>query len=69
MSTLESVVIQGQRYIPLFEDGEIVSIKRYNCKYGMWVTLKFTGSDVTAESELLEMLKREYIQQNTRGGS
>jgi len=63
MSNLYSVIIEGQQYKPVIENNEIVSVKKYNAKYGMWVTLKFTGSNEGAEEELLELLKNEYIRQ------
>lgn len=66
MSNLYSVIIEGQQYKPVIENNEIISIKKYNAKYGMWVTLKFTGSNENAGNELLELLKKEYIEQMTQ---
>lgn len=67
MSNLYSVIIEGQQYKPVIENNEIVSIKKYSAKYGMWVTLRFTGSNENAESELLVLLKSEYIRQMSEG--
>jgi hypothetical protein len=69
MSNAKAVDLKNEKYVPYIEDGEIVSIKKYNAKYGMWVILKFTGSNKEAESELLELLKKESIRQMSQGNS
>jgi hypothetical protein len=66
MPNLYSVIIKGQQYKPVIENKEIIGIKRYNVKYGMWVTLKFTGSNADAENELFKLLKSEYISQMSK---
>lgn len=65
MFNLYPVIIEGQQYKSVIENNEIVSVKKYNAKYGMWVTLKFTNSNENAENELLELLKSEYIRQKS----
>lgn len=60
MSNLAAIVIDDQEYVPVMKDGEIVSYKKFNAKYGMWVEIKCTNNSLDAENELLEMLKNEY---------
>ncbi|MEJ9271545.1 hypothetical protein P4506_08515, partial [Geobacillus stearothermophilus] len=51
MSTLEAVVIDGQKYLPIIENDEVIGVKRFNEKHGMWVVVKFMESNVNAERE------------------
>ncbi|ASS98416.1 hypothetical protein NSQ51_13720 [Geobacillus sp. FSL K6-0789] len=69
MSTLEAVVIDGQKYLPIIENDEVIGVKRFNEKHGMWVVVKFMESNVNAERELLEMLTQEYIRQKTESNN
>jgi len=55
-----------QQYAATTEDGIVKSLKRFNEKYKMWVTVNFVGDSTEAEQQLLEMLKREFILKQTK---
>lgn len=61
MSTLETVMVNGQEYALMMEDGNVVGIKRFNAKHKRWVTLRFAEEDSNAAEELLAHLTAEYF--------
>ncbi|MEC1717803.1 hypothetical protein [Schinkia azotoformans] len=63
MSALKSVIINGVEYVPIFDNGQIVSIKRFNEKYGTWVVIQFSNKANNAEKELMHLLTEVYVNQ------
>ncbi len=39
-----------------------ISVRKFNKKYGQWVTIKFVEVDSLNEDEIVEMLKDEFIE-------
>ena len=66
MSALKSVTINGVKYVPIFENGQIASIKRFNEKYGTWVVLQFSNEANNVEKELMHLLSEVYVNQTVK---
>jgi len=57
-----TLAVGGQVYEKVLENGQLVGLRRFNKEYKRWIVMKFSD-DVHAETELLRLLKTEYIQQ------
>ncbi|MEC1718734.1 hypothetical protein [Schinkia azotoformans] len=61
MNADQEININGMRYIASVVNDEIVSLKRFQQKYGIWIELKFSDNQNTKD-DLLKQLTDEYIQ-------
>lgn len=57
-----TLAVGGQVYKKVLENGQIVGLRRFNKEYKRWIVIKFSD-DAHAETELLRLLKIEFIQQ------
>lgn len=66
MVAVKEFDFDGQQYTATIEDDVIKSLKRFNEKHKMWVTVNFVEDTTEAEQQLIETLKAEYIHQQTQ---
>lgn len=59
-----TLAVGGQVYEKVLENGQLVGLRRFNKEYERWIVIKFSD-DVHAETELLRLLKIEYIHQQS----
>lgn len=60
MTVTDSIFLNGVEYQLEISDDQIVSLRRFNTTYKMWVVMKFSDVD-HGEAELLSLLQAEYI--------
>lgn len=58
-----SITINGREYRPVFENGQLVGIKRYHSSFGMWVEMDFAKENLEVNQEILRLLNHEYVNQ------
>lgn len=61
MVAVKEFEFEDHQYTATTGDGVVKSLKRFNEKYKMWVTVNFIGDSTGVEQQLLQMLKKEYL--------
>lgn len=56
-------IILGERIYTYENINGVDTLKRFNEKRKMWITLSFSNKELGVEEELLELLSDEYLHQ------